>query len=463
MKEKSWDDAQPVPQPSDTGESRINMSNDTTDGVLGHGSFNPLTDIPAGYYWGGSRRGLLPIGVGESSLRSNEGEPPSAPLAARLGKTSISDRKTKIQKFYTDESIEKWVRKGWHSDGQIFYKINEDIEDGFTEINPSEFDRMTDGKLCIPERRGHRRLIRVVIGADVLKTSYSGNYPPREQNKAVRGAIRAFSNKSRNRMLDTLAFISDKRKCFFLTLTYSDNAYTNKPEVFKNHVAIFRKRLFRRFPKSGMLWKLEIKRRKSGLYQGRLAPHYHMLIYGPDCSLPSFQRWCRTVWQEIIGSKGKQAHSIGAKAYFMNDRQKTFAYVAKYAAKADDDGDGVEWGRRWGIAGHIEMTKIEGQISEYEWYTLRRLACQWLEKRSERGKKFARRLRAKRQGFGCTIYGLGDLNDTTYSILEQVFMPGRGRSGSLKLSEERAAAFLGAAAFLDQLFLDLGYTPHDSD
>ena len=97
--------------------------------------------------------------------------------------------------------------------------------------------------------------------------------PPR------RGQISEFSEPSRRRFLELLATLKRDGQPVFVTLTYP-NAFPTYHEDFKRHLELFWHRLSRRWPGASTLWKLEFQTRKSGENEGKVAPHYHLIIYG---------------------------------------------------------------------------------------------------------------------------------------------------------------------------------------
>lgn len=66
---------------------------------------------------------------------------------------------------------------------------------------------------------------------------------------------------------------------YFVTLTYPDQ-YLPEPKSWKRDMATFVKRLRREHSEACGFWKMELKVRQSGAYQGRIAPHFHLLVWG---------------------------------------------------------------------------------------------------------------------------------------------------------------------------------------
>jgi hypothetical protein len=80
-------------------------------------------------------------------------------------------------------------------------------------------------------------------------------------------------------MLEVMAKIQQAAVPFFVTLTYPDE-FPLYREDYKRHLEMFFDRLQRRWPGASVIWKLEFKERRSGKNKGKIAPHYHLFVYG---------------------------------------------------------------------------------------------------------------------------------------------------------------------------------------
>jgi hypothetical protein len=83
-------------------------------------------------------------------------------------------------------------------------------------------------------------------------------------------------------MLTCLAKIENELVPWFVTLTYPDefDKFALYREEYKRHFELVCKRIERRFPGSACLWKLEFMPRKSGVNKGKIAPHFHIFLFG---------------------------------------------------------------------------------------------------------------------------------------------------------------------------------------
>jgi hypothetical protein len=70
----------------------------------------------------------------------------------------------------------------------------------------------------------------------------------------------------------------------FVTLTLPDNCFDDSVSRFaktaKLHLDVLLKRLHRACPSACGFWRIEWKSRKSGLHEGKLFPHFHLLVWG---------------------------------------------------------------------------------------------------------------------------------------------------------------------------------------
>lgn len=161
-----------------------------------------------------------------------------------------------------------------------------------------------------------------------------------------RGIVKEFSSASRRRLAKLVNCIGDS--CSFLTLTYPF-CYPGAGEA-KSDLRAFFKRILRRFPSSGIVWKLE--------YQKRQAPHFHIFLFGVP--FPEVAR-LRQFWFSI-GKKYVPSHQDpfyffkhGFKADCV-DSKGARIYLSKYVDKGDDVQS--HEGRFWGRNGKLPIFKI---------------------------------------------------------------------------------------------------------
>jgi hypothetical protein len=175
---------------------------------------------------------------------------------------------------------------------------------------------------------------------------------PDRRRRAKRGAVRGFSKSSRRRLLFMVHAVLRSVLPLFATLTYPD-VYSEDPEVWKRDFDVWAKRVHRRFPKVSIVWRLELKRRKSGTNVGELAPHFHALLYGLGWPAAGTLReklmlWVSMSWYEVVGSENAAHLAAGTRVEEIHSMKHLTAYVCKYLAKVDQSED-VEVGRWWGV------------------------------------------------------------------------------------------------------------------
>ena len=170
-----------------------------------------------------------------------------------------------------------------------------------------------------------------------------------------RGKVHGFSRKSRSRMIATQGKIRWNIEClpYFMGNTCPDNV----PDA--DHVihawAKFNRRFERRFPQGALLWRKEIKDRKSGTCKGQWVPHYHSFAY--NCARNfEFQeergQWV-TLRKGAVGGwtlKMYRLNKEGEKELF-----KTREYEPGTTDKLTD-----WWSRNW-----YEVMGTPGEFSHY--------------------------------------------------------------------------------------------------
>jgi len=131
---------------------------------------------------------------------------------------------------------------------------------------------------------------------------WNAEHFPGERGK--RGACKGFSFGSRRRMLDRLNTVNvDASLPVFVTCTLPDDVFDDSLSSFaktaKHWLDNFTKRLLRVVPGACGFWRIEWQSRKSGKYEGKLVPHFHLLVWG----LPQIQHPDREIWRdgELVG------------------------------------------------------------------------------------------------------------------------------------------------------------------
>lgn len=210
--------------------------------------------------------------------------------------------------------------------------------------------------------------ISVEVQGSRIALRYKDNLKAKERRhgKSKRGAITAFSRKSRKRLLDLaasfdLAQVLAKRPVIFITLTYGQNWPDAK--TAKKHLDNFKKRIARFAPEASGIWRLE--------FQKRGAPHFHFILFNMPY-LPKdvlAEAWGEIVGREFWDTSGDLIKEPFTRIEALKTPRRAFYYLSKYVAKLpeeavlederseDDSGFNTvpyftaeEWiGRFWGI------------------------------------------------------------------------------------------------------------------
>lgn len=134
-----------------------------------------------------------------------------------------------------------------------------------------------------------------------------------------------FSKRSRSRMLKKFATMDFRKgKFVFITLTYG--AEYPAPDVAKQHLRAFLKRLTylsaKQGRKGGFIWRLE--------FQARGAPHFHIICTG----LPFIPKEeVQYMWSDITG-----VVSPFTRIELIKSKRGVMFYVSKYLAKVEQSG-----------------------------------------------------------------------------------------------------------------------------
>ena len=212
--------------------------------------------------------------------------------------------------------------------------------------------------------------------AKVVKGRVQATLPETDKKKRVhRGIIQTFSAGARRRLMRLLAKTDQSKKPLFCTLTYPD-VYPSS-DIVKRHLDSFGKRLMRAYPEACFIWRVETVTRKSGNNIGKVAPHFHLLVWGVIYS--DLREWLPTAWNEVIfrnfdvwgsGDEAEErrkhlaVHSFEGKAVQeLKSWRGVMRYASKYIAKKDDNPASVgetwetwEWqGKHWGIIGKANL------------------------------------------------------------------------------------------------------------
>ncbi len=170
-----------------------------------------------------------------------------------------------------------------------------------------------------------------------------------------RGKIKNFSRQSRRRLMKELQKVDARNNPLplFITLTYPDNFPDNKR--VKRDLKVFEQRLQRTFPGCSGVWRFELKERKSGRNKGKIAPHYHLFLWGVDYN--EALKWVGQNWFEVCESEDPRHLKAGTSVERIRNRRSVMYYAGKYMAKIDEDEIEGDLGRVWGMFGELPQSE----------------------------------------------------------------------------------------------------------
>ncbi len=199
---------------------------------------------------------------------------------------------------------------------------------------------------------------------------------------ARRGSVVRFSPGSRRRLMFAFAKIRRDSVPMFVTLTYPDN-FPAEPSQWKTDFQTLWKRITRRWPGAACMWRLELKRRKSGVNAGKVAPHYHLMLWGvpyDECMKVRHDgsRWFAKAWYQVVDSGDQQHLAAGVRVEKLRSMEGGFAYASKYLGKDEEAvgiASGLAIGRFWGVKGRKYLPlgrRVYHRILPQEVWNIRR-------------------------------------------------------------------------------------------
>lgn len=106
-----------------------------------------------------------------------------------------------------------------------------------------------------------------------------------DDQREGRGICKGFSVASRRTMLNRLNMVrKDASLPDFITLTFPDDVFCDSVTEFSKRAKVWLdtwlKRLKRVAPEAAGFWRMEWQSRKSGKHEGKLFPHFHLMMWG---------------------------------------------------------------------------------------------------------------------------------------------------------------------------------------
>lgn len=200
----------------------------------------------------------------------------------------------------------------------------------------------------------------------------------------IRGVVNGFSAESRKRLLDLLNMLKRENvsDALFVSLTYPDR-FPADAARWKRDLDNVSKALTRKYPRMSAIWRLEWKTRLSGENAGRMAPHFHLLVFGvPLLDL----RWLSASWYRIVGSGDPRHLRAGTSAQRVRSFAGVMHYCSKYIGKPAAESFGGWTGRCYGVLGrkNLVIRLLVVPLTWQQFYSIRRVMRRWLSKRLKR-------------------------------------------------------------------------------
>lgn len=194
-----------------------------------------------------------------------------------------------------------------------------------------------------------RSTIRRAVGGSITTIKYPSGKKS-QVGGGVRGEIREYTPQTRRRFLNFLNSIpKNTPNPLFITLTYPD-AFPTDRGTWKRDFKVWADRLMRKLNrKAPAVWRLEFQDRKSGENAGRIAPHFHVLLFAGDLDLGEFRSWLSQSWYEVCGKLAPEHLAAGTSCTMMRSRGGMMAYASKYMSKPEQLREEIpSTGKLWG-------------------------------------------------------------------------------------------------------------------
>jgi hypothetical protein len=233
-----------------------------------------------------------------------------------------------------------------------------------------------------PLKGSHQEVAYVssAVGGSVSTLSFedaktSNRLSPRKhRGGGIRDRVKGFSRASRRNLLLRLASINRsafrafKGRLISITLTYP-HEYPDDPEICKNHLKAFRRRLEREFGEFAGFWRLGIQKRR--------AWHFHLLLFvGPSIGpVSELRRFISSSWYEVTGKVSEGHLRAGTRVVAVKRWKQATSYVERYMAKPEEFPEGLKTGRIWGVWNeeYLPVRWETAQVSLKDAFQMRRI------------------------------------------------------------------------------------------
>lgn len=297
-----------------------------------------------------------------------------------------------------------------HSKGLVtVYGNSAEIKETPFNLSPSQRlalakEEFTDKRIAVNEQ--DEKEFQEYVIANGLQYTHRPIRQVKEKPKAPkrkRGDITCFTRKSRYRLLKKYNRVNPDRevKPYHIVLTYPRRFPTDGKE-YKADLDVFFKRVKTKFGRIEYLWKLE--------FQGRGAPHYHIILYlSKNYRITFLREWMINNWYEVAqrfwDTKIDNHLEAGTSCDLVDSHKKASFYLSKYIAKQEEDV--IDWetgeiikeasnypenqGRFWGCSRNWgDVILKEQHLTAHQLILLRRLIKRLLKDQERMSKLVTR-------------------------------------------------------------------------
>lgn len=218
---------------------------------------------------------------------------------------------------------------------------------------------------------------RVIVQGGVVAIEKPGKVSLPFLGGGRRRKITTFSKQARRRMLSDVKRCGEA-KAIFVTLTYGD-VWPQDKEDFRYHLKKLWNMIIYRYPELGAFWRGEIQEKRFSK-SGNLVPHYHLLIFQKDGTMPFIDNdWLARAWAKASEDESSKHVKAGVEVKAVQTANGATYYCAKYMAKME----GLEWnyGKCWNRLSQKNLPyceKEELEITDSEFEDIVNLYCERL-------------------------------------------------------------------------------------
>ena len=179
-------------------------------------------------------------------------------------------------------------------------------------------------------------------------------------------------------MLDFLGTLNRNARPVCVGLTWP-NVFDRDPVAWRRSLSKLRDRLRRAHPEAGIVYALDMERRRTGISAGVYAPHVHALLYLPRLASGSDVQTLRAMlgdaWTACVGGDEEHRragvyvevarHPRAARLYLVAHKKRPTPDEAAAILDAYPDGVGTCWGI-WNRTALPTVEPVEVEVTEAE-------------------------------------------------------------------------------------------------